>query len=191
MLIGLEGSGNSGFCQPVQLFFSRCTYLRGSLRYHAHRYPAVFASHPRRACHYLNPCLRYALRWQLLPPRAALRACAIIPVKDKAASLLATLAVLVAQIALAGQPLPADSFEVIVLANNCVDGTATAVRHFARQQPALVVYIARRLRLAAPDAHVGRAHRLLIDEACFRLLGLGHFNRFITSTYTDTCVAPD
>ena len=142
--------------------------------------PAI-TSTPASVTRYVGNCSR----------RAALRACAIIPVKDKAASLLATLAVLVAQIALAGQPLPADSFEVIVLANNCVDGTATAVRHFARQQPALVVYIARRLRLAAPDAHVGRAHRLLIDEACFRLLGLGHFNRFITSTYTDTCVAPD
>ena len=70
------------------------------------------------------PAPDYALRWQLPPPQVALRACAIISVKDEAAPLPATLATLVVQIALAGQPLPADSFEVIVLANNCVDGTA-------------------------------------------------------------------
>lgn len=95
------------------------------------------------------------------------------------------------QVTLAGQPLSADSFEVIVLANNCVDGIATAVRHFAHQRPALPGHIACRLRLAAPDAHVGCARRLLMDEAYLRSLSSGHFNRFITSIYTDARVAPD
>ncbi|AMJ64534.1 hypothetical protein AXW84_03180 [Hymenobacter sp. PAMC 26628] len=119
-----------------------------------------------------------------------MRACVIIPAKDEAATLPATLAALAAQTDVAGQPLPPDSFEVIVLANNCTDGTASAVRHFARQHPALAVHVAR-LRLAAPDAHVGRARRLLMDEACLRLLSLGHFNGIIASTDADTRVAPD
>ncbi len=130
------------------------------------------------------------LQQQLPPPRAALRACVIIPAKDEAATLPATLAALAAQVDAAGQPLSPDSFEVIVLANNCTDGTVAAVRHFAHQHPALAVHVAR-LRLAAPDAHVGRARRLLMDEACLRLLSLGRFNGLIASTDADTRVAPD
>lgn len=130
------------------------------------------------------------LRQQLPPPRPALRACVIIPAKDEAATLPATLAALAAQTDLAGRPLPPDSFEVIVLANNCTDGTAAAVRRFAGQHPAWAVHVAS-LRLAAPDAHVGRARRLLMDEACQRLLGLGRFNGLIASTDADTRVAPD
>ena len=130
------------------------------------------------------------LRRQLPPPRPSLRACVIIPAKNEAAALPAALAALAAQTDLAGQPLPPESFEVIVLANNCTDGTAAAVRRFAGQHPALAVHVAC-LRLATPDAHVGRARRLLMDEACQRLLSLERFNGLIASTDADTRVAPD
>ncbi|MFD1469699.1 glycosyltransferase [Hymenobacter caeli] len=130
------------------------------------------------------------LRRQLPPPHAALRACVIIPAKNEAAALPATLAALAAQTDLAGQPLPPGTFEVIVLANNCTDGTAAAVRRFAGQRPGLALHVAT-LCLAASDAHVGRARRLLMDEACQRLLGLGRFNGLIASTDADTRVAPD
>ena len=130
------------------------------------------------------------LRQQLPPPRPALRACVIIPAKDEAAALPAALAALATQTDLAGQPLPPDSFEVIVLANNCTDGTAAVVRRFAGQHPAWAVHVAS-LRLAPPDAHVGRARRLLMDEACQRLLGLGRFNGLIASTDADTRVSPN
>ncbi len=130
------------------------------------------------------------LRRQLPPPRPALRACVIIPARNEAAALPAALAALAAQTDLAGRPLPPDSFEVIVLANNCTDGTAAVVRHFAGQHPAWALHVAS-LRLAAPDAHVGQARRLLMDEACQRLLGLGRFSGLIASTDADTRVAPD
>ncbi len=130
------------------------------------------------------------LRRQLPPPGPALRACVIIPAKNEAAALPAALGALAAQTDLAGQPLPPGSFEVIVLANNCIDGTAAAVRHFAGQHPALACHVAS-LRLAPADAHVGQARRLLMDEACQRLLSLGRFNGLIASTDADTRVAPD
>ncbi len=130
------------------------------------------------------------LRQQLPPPRSALRACVIIPARDEADALPATLAALAAQTDLADRPLPPDSFEIIVLANNCTDGTAAVVRRFAARHPAWAIHVAS-LYLAVPDAHVGRARRLLMDEACQRLLGLGRFNGLIVSTDADTRVAPD
>ena len=129
------------------------------------------------------------LRQQLPPPRAGLRVSVIIPAKDEAANLPATLAALAAQTTLGGQPLPADSYEVIVLANNCVDDTANLVRRQARRFPRLVLHVAE-LYLPGEHAHVGRARRLLMDEACARLEGVGPPAGIIASTDADTRVAP-
>jgi hypothetical protein len=130
-----------------------------------------------------------SLRAQLPPPVAALRTSVIIPAKDEVANLPATLAALAAQTTLAGQPLPASSYEVIVLANNCLDDTAAVVREQARQFPQLVLHVG---ELCLPDehAHVGRARRLLMDEACARLERVGQPMGIIASTDADTRVAP-
>lgn len=109
-----------------------------------------------------------ALRRQLPPPDAALQACVLIPAKDEAATLPATLAALAAQTTLAGERLPQGMVEVIVLANNCLDRTAAAVRQAARRHPSLVVHVAE-IQLPRTHAHVGRARRLLLDEAARRL----------------------
>jgi GT2 family glycosyltransferase len=128
-----------------------------------------------------------SLRAQLPPPHRALRASIIIPAKDEAASLPATLAALAAQVDLQGQPWPANSFEVIVLANNCHDATADVVRAQARRFPNLHVA---ELCLPPAQAHVGRARRLLMDEACARLEQVGQPGGLILSTDADTQVAP-
>ena len=130
------------------------------------------------------------LRQQLPPPRAGLRISVIIPAKDEAATLPAALAALAAQTTEHGQALPPSSFEVIVLANNCQDATAAVVRHQAQRFPALVVHVAE-LWLAGDTAHVGRARRLLMDEACARLEQVGQPAGIIASTDADTRVAPD
>jgi hypothetical protein len=130
------------------------------------------------------------LRAQLPPPHRALRACIVIPAKDEAAQLPATLAALAAQVDLHGQALPACSFEVIVLANNCHDATAGTVRAQARQLPGLQLHVAE-LSLPPAQAHVGRARRLLMDEACARLEQVGQPAGLILSTDADTRVAPD
>ncbi|WP_051718456.1 glycosyltransferase [Hymenobacter sp. IS2118] len=126
---------------------------------------------------------------QLPPPRAELRVCVIIPAKDEALNLPATLAALAAQTDVHGQPLPAGCFEVIVLANNCTDTTAAVVRQHARLFPQLVLHVAE-LCLPPARAHVGRARRLLMDEACARLEQVGAPDAIIASTDADTCVAP-
>ncbi|OGX87795.1 glycosyltransferase [Hymenobacter glacialis] len=126
---------------------------------------------------------------QLPPPRAELRASVIIPAKDEALNLPATLAALASQTDAHGQPLPAGCFEVIVLANNCTDATAAVVRQHARLFPQLVLHVAE-LCLPPARAHVGRARRLLMDEACARLEQVGAPDAIIASTDADTCVAP-
>ena len=128
------------------------------------------------------------LRRQLPPPRAGLHISVIIPAKDEAGSLPATLAALAAQVDITGRPLSPDFFEVIVLANNCQDATAPVVRQLARRFPRLVVHVAE-LCLPTAHAHVGRARRLLMDEACARLEQVGRPGGIIASTDADTRVA--
>ena len=136
----------------------------------------------------LDPCAA-SLRWQLPAPHPALQASVIIPAKDEALNLPATLAALAAQTDAQGQSLPPASYEVLVLANNCLDGTAAVVRRLARQYPALVVHVAE-LTLLGAQAHVGRARGLLMDEACTRLEQVGRCGGIIASTDADTRVAP-
>jgi len=135
----------------------------------------------------LSPPARL-LRQQLPPPRPNLHVSVIIPAKDEAEGLPATLAALAHQTDLTGQPLPAGYYEVLVLANNCTDATAEVVRQQARRWPHLVLSVAE-ITLPAAQAHVGCARRLLMDEACVRLdlaAGIG----IIASTDADTRVAP-
>ena len=137
---------------------------------------------PRAAC-------AAALRAQLPPPRAGLRACVIIPARNEAEHLPATIAALAAQTDLQGRPLPADSFEVLVLANNCQDDTSARVRQLARQFPHLALHVAE-LYLEKEHSHVGCARRLLMDEAGTRLEQVGQPAGLIASTDADTRVAP-
>jgi hypothetical protein len=130
------------------------------------------------------------LHRQLPAPRPELLASIIIPAKDEVENLPTTLAALAAQTTLAGQLLPPNSFEIIVLANNCADDTAAVVRQQAQRFPHLVLHVAE-LCLPAAKAHVGRARRLLMDEACARLEQVGRPAGIIASTDADTRVAPN
>lgn len=124
------------------------------------------------------------------PPAPQLSACVIIPAKDEAQRLPATLAALANQLDLTGSPLDTRCYEVLVLANNCRDKTAAVVRRFARQHPQLALHVVE-IELPPAAAHVGQARRLLMDEACRRLEQSGNRGAFIASTDGDTCVAPD
>ncbi|RZL04602.1 MAG: glycosyltransferase, partial [Hymenobacter sp.] len=129
-----------------------------------------------------------ALRRQLPPPDAALQACVLIPAKDEAATLPATLAALAAQTTLAGERLPQGMVEVIVLANNCQDRTAAAVRQAARRHPCLLIHVVE-VSLPRTHAHVGRARRLLLDEAARRLESTIGPTGVLLNTDADTLAA--
>lgn len=116
------------------------------------------------------------------PPRERLQASVIVPVRNEAQRLPATLQ------ALAAQQEPPD-FEVLVLANNCSDDSAAIVRAFAQRHPWLQLQVCE-VQLPPQQANVGHARKLLMDEAAQRLLAGRVRGAFIASTDGDTCVAP-
>ena len=82
-------------------------------------------------------------------PSARCTVCVIVPARDEAGAIAATLHGLNRQIALDGRPFDRDRYEVIVLANNCRDATAEIARAFARAHPGLRLHVATRTLPAA------------------------------------------
>jgi len=124
------------------------------------------------------------------PPRPACEVCVIVPARNEAATIGATLASLAAQVDLLGRPLAREAYEVIVLANNCSDGTAAVARRIAARHPDLALHV---VEIALPHEHsnVGHVRGLLLDEAYRRLMMLGRDLGVMASTDGDTRVAPD
>ena len=126
----------------------------------------------------------------LPPPPACLKVSVVVPVRNEAQALSKTLASLASQVDLSGNVLDPDCYEVLLLANNCTDDTAEAARCFARRAPRLSLHVAE-ISLPPSCAHVGTARKLLMDQACRRLLGCRQGRGIIASTDGDTRVAPD
>ncbi len=114
----------------------------------------------------------------------------IIPVRNEARRLPATLRALAAQVELDGSRFDPRRFEVIVLANNCTDSSADAVRRFAARHPGLAIH-AVEARFPRPVSHVGHARACLMNHACERLARTAGADGVIASTDGDTQVAPD
>jgi hypothetical protein len=112
----------------------------------------------------------------------------IVPAKDEAQTIIATLTALANQTDLHGQPLNPLIYEIIILANNCVDETAAIARQFAKQHPDLVLHIAE-VTLPYDRAYIGYVRKMLMDEAYLRLISLGRSRGIIASTDGDTEVA--
>lgn len=124
------------------------------------------------------------------PPRPPLAACVVIPARDEADTIPTALAALAAQVDRLGRPLDPATYEVILLANNCRDGTAEAARATAARHPALTLHVVER-ELPPALAHVGAARRLLMDGAARRLCAVGRPRGIVASTDADSRVAPD
>jgi hypothetical protein len=123
------------------------------------------------------------------PPFRHCTVCVVIPARDEADSIAGTLNALAHQTDLAGKPLPRASYEIILLANNCQDATASIARHFAATYRNLILHVVE-MSLPLSDAHVGTARRLAMDEACHRLLSVGRPRGVIATTDADTQVSP-
>jgi len=123
-------------------------------------------------------------------PLQACQVCVVIPVRDEALRLEGALAALAGQVDLHGRPVASERYEVIVLANNCTDASASIARVFARTHPEMVLQVAE-VTLPQTDAHTGTARRLLMNEAWRRLTAIARPDGVIATTDGDTRVAPD
>ncbi|WAL58222.1 glycosyltransferase [Thermocoleostomius sinensis] len=124
------------------------------------------------------------------PPRSQCQVCVIVPAQNEAELLEHTLTALAHQVDLRGHPFDPTRYEIILLANNCNDDSAAIARRFAQQYPDLVLHVVERT-LPASKANIGWVRKLLMDEACDRLMSVGHSQGVIASTDGDTQVAPD
>ena len=122
-----------------------------------------------------------------VPPLPECEVSVIIPAKDEAQTIVATLTALANQTDLNGQPLNPLTYEIILLANNCIDESAAIARQFAQQHPDLVLHVAE-VTLPPDRAYIGHVRKMLMDEAYLRLIGLGHSRGIIASTDGDTKV---
>jgi Glycosyl transferase family 2 len=123
-----------------------------------------------------------------IPPLPQCEVSVIIPVKDEAQTISATLTALAHQTDLNGQPLNPLTYEIIVLANNCIDDSAEIARQFTKQHPDLVLHVAE-IMLPPDRAYIGYVRKMLMDQAYLRLMNLGHSRGIIASTDSDTVVS--
>jgi hypothetical protein len=121
-------------------------------------------------------------------PHSSCEVCVIIPVRDEAENLPATLLALSNQIELNGKPLDKKRYEIIVLANNCSDESASIARCFAQTQPEVVIHVIE-ITIESDRAHIGWVRKLLMDEACRRFRAIGRNFGVIASTDGDTRVS--
>jgi cellulose synthase/poly-beta-1,6-N-acetylglucosamine synthase-like glycosyltransferase len=121
-------------------------------------------------------------------PLISCRVCVIVPVRNEAENMRATLLALTNQVDLTGKPLKKNCYEIIVLANNCTDDSAEIVRHFARTHPDLMLHLLEKT-IPSDRAHVGWVRKLLMDEAYRRFQLIGRDSGIIASTDGDTRVA--
>jgi Glycosyltransferase like family 2 len=123
-----------------------------------------------------------------LPPLdPSCRITVAIPAKNEAESIGATLLAFSQQRALDGSSIDPRTFEVLVLCNDCSDGTADVVRWFGAQSRAPRIHLLE-ASLAPSAAHVGTARRALLDVASDRYLGAGRPRGILASTDADSRV---
>ena len=122
-----------------------------------------------------------------IPPSPCLQLTVIVPVRNEAEHLIATLNALRNQRDASGSPLDPARYEVLLLANNCTDHSYAVAAHYQLQYPNFPLHIAQ-IQLPTPQANIGTVRRLLMDEAYRRLMSVGNNRGIIASTDGDTVV---
>lgn len=123
-------------------------------------------------------------------PLKTCQVCIGVPVRDEAARLPHLLQSLTHQIDEQGQPLNPDRYEILILANNCRDDSVAIAQSWAKAHPALNLHVIA-VTLPPPQASIGYARRLLMNEAYRRLAQVEHPRPVMASTDGDTEVAPN
>lgn len=119
----------------------------------------------------------------------ALRCVVAIPAKDEAEHLTVCLGALASQTARSGGPSRAGLFEVVLLANNCTDGTVELARAAAPSLPFLLHLVEE--KLPPPLANAGEARRRAMDLALERLEAQSAERPVILTTDADSRVGLD
>lgn len=116
--------------------------------------------------------------------------CVVVPVRNEAENIRHALAALTNQVDLNNRPLNPNSFEVIILANNCDDDSAAITKSWQKKHPALNFHLYE-AKLPAKKSNVGYVRRWLMNEAYLRLRGNKFGGGVIMTTDGDTCAAPN
>ncbi|WP_445629537.1 glycosyltransferase family A protein [Nostoc sp. DSM 114167] len=124
-----------------------------------------------------------------IPPSPHCEVCVIVPVRNEAQMLAATLTALIHQVDLQGQLLDPRRYEIILFANNCSDESAAIARSFAQEHPDIALHVVEKT-LPPAQAYIGRVRQILMDEAYRRLCSLGRTRGVIASTDGDSQVSP-
>ena len=111
-----------------------------------------------------------------------------IPARDERAHIARCLASLARQRDSAGTPLGDSGFRVIVLANDCTDGTAAAARALADVLPYPLQV--REVLLPEMEANAGGARKAAMDLAADTLEACGRADGIILTTDADSRVSP-
>jgi Glycosyl transferase family 2 len=122
-----------------------------------------------------------------IPPSLNCEVCVIVPVRNEAQTLIATLTALASQTELTGERLDPTRYEIILLANNCDDNSAAIARDFASQHPDLKLHVVEKT-LSPQQAYIGYVRKILMDEAYRRLRK--YRGGVIASTDGDSQVSP-
>jgi hypothetical protein len=126
---------------------------------------------------------------RLPPPHPRLAACVVVPARNEESELPRLLAALAGQVGLDSLPLDRETFEIIILLNNCVDRSAAVLRSLLPAAP-IKLHVAE-IKLEAREAHVGRARQILFDTAYDRFCSIGRADGLILTTDADTRPEPD
>jgi hypothetical protein len=114
----------------------------------------------------------------------------IIPVRNESRALPSTLNAFATQVDCAGRSLASDSFEIILLLNNCTDDSMRVAKAWKAKHSHIHLHIVKR-SLPPTRAHVGTARRWLMDTAWHRMRKANACTVAILSTDADTVVAHD
>ena len=114
----------------------------------------------------------------------------VIPVRDEALHLEKMLAAFLKQVDLNGEILNPDSFEIIILTNNCSDNSFEIACKFQDENQLLNVYAAD-ITTETHNANSGFIRRVLMQKAYERLISNKNNSGIIMTTDGDTKIAED
>lgn len=120
-------------------------------------------------------------------PSSQVRLTVIVPVRNEAHQLVDTLEALRKQQDVSKRPISAALYDVLLLANNCTDASFDVATRYQQQYPDFQLHIAQ-IQLPPDKANIGTVRRILMDEACRRLISVGQSDGIIASTDGDTVV---